>query len=123
MSRAGKTTYSRQFHNVIHLDSFGRLYESYDKVMKHLAEKSDDKDIIIEGIYDTAEKRTELLNVCNCSSKKTCIWLDTPWETIQKRFMIAKPKYHDFEPPTLNEGWDEIIIIRGENNYVYTNEL
>lgn len=110
-SRAGKTTYSQQFNNVVHLDDFGRLFQNYDKVLEYIAEKKPD-DLIIEGIYDTAEKRTALLNACNCSGQKTCIWLDTPWETIQKRFIIVNPKYRDFEPPTKSEGWDDIIVIR-----------
>ena len=110
-SRAGKTTYSQQYNNVIHLDDFGIIYKSYDNVLKYIKENNPDN-IIIEGIYDTAELRTSLLNACKCSGKKTCIWLDTPWEIIEKRFMFVKPKFRPFEPPTYTEGWDDIIVIR-----------
>lgn len=77
-----------------------------------------DGDVIIEGIYDTAERRKSLLNAFKGDGQKICVWLDTPLDVIDGRF---NPKHrphnlpHPFEPPTLDEGWDEIIIIRGND--------
>lgn len=112
-SRAGKTTYSKQFKNVIHLDSFGVIPGSYPRVIKKIVEM--DGDVIVEGVYDTATLRAELLRSYKGGGKKVCIWLNTPAEVIENRFGRWKPKSHPccFEPPTHAEGWDEIEVIYG----------
>lgn len=111
-SRAGKTTYSKQFADVIHLDYCGGILTCYDKVNEKVS--CQDGDVIVEGIYDTAEKRTALLNAYKGEGKKICIWLDTPIDVIEARYWKWKPRTFPtpFEPPTSAEGWDEIIIRR-----------
>ena len=111
-SRAGKTTYSKQFDDVIHLDLCGGLRDCYDKALDKV--KAKDGDVIIEGIYNTVEKRLALLQAYNGKGKKICIWLDTPTDVIEQRFFGKwKPRNlpHVFEPPTYDEGWDEIVRI------------
>lgn len=113
-SRAGKTTYSKRYDNVIHLDAFGFRDKAYKGIHEHIATL--DGDIVVDGIYDTPERRRALLDAYKGGGKRICIWLDTPLDVIESRF-IYKPRTlpHPFDPPTIEEGWDEITIIRGEN--------
>ena len=115
-SRAGKTTYSKRFDDVIHLDFCGGLHTCYDDALKKVAEK--DGDVIIEGVYNTAERRTALLNAYKGEGKRICIWLNTPNDIIKSRFFNSKNYLlpHLFEPPTYEEGWDEIVVIRGNSD-------
>ena len=79
--------------------------------------KTTNKSVVLEGIYDTVERRTDLLKAYKGDGKRVCIWLDTPLDVIEKRFLPNRPSKfpHPFTPPSLDEGWDEIIIIRGNN--------
>lgn len=107
--RAGKTTFSEQYDNVIHLDTSG----AYQGVLNRLKRKQGD--IIVEGVYNTHWQREALIKSYNGEGHR-CIWLDTADEVRQTR--KGWDKYCDrqpFEPPTLEEGWDEIIIIRGDH--------
>ena len=114
LPRAGKTTYSERYKNVIHLDDYLRLPMElrYEQCNRN-AETEDD--MVVEGIYHTAKVRTELIRAYRGQGLK-CIWLDTPIEIKKHRdgFVPAMASF-PFEPPTLDEGWDEIIIIRGEH--------
>ena len=107
-SRAGKTTYSQRFENVIHLDEVGFSYERCRSYVH-------DGDVVVEGVYDKAQLRKSLLSSYSGDSRK-CIWLDTPTEIRRSRKGYSKLSDIPFEPPTLEEGWDEIVIIRGEND-------
>lgn len=106
--RAGKTTYSQRYENVIHLDTtygyMGSRYKGVCKVVENLT------DAVVEGVYWTKRQRQELLEACADKGRKVCIWLDTPLEVRQKREGYLKHK-ENFEPPTYEEGWDEIIRI------------
>ena len=116
-SRAGKTTYSQQFDNVLHCDNVRAKYgEKYPKIYEIV---SAEKDIVVDGLFETAEKRMGLLQAYNGDSPKKCIWIDTDLETIALRTTGGRsnnPRHarpHDFEPPTYAEGWDEIEVIQG----------
>lgn len=114
-SRAGKTTYSQQFDDVIHLDNYGS--SCYERVAEKVKQKQGD--VIVDGVYNTIERRKTLLSAYQGDGDKICIWLDTPHEVIESRFFgrwkpIDMPRL--FEPPTFDEGWDEIVIIRGDDN-------
>lgn len=110
LPRAGKTTYSKKFNDVIHLDTCG----GYVGVLHKLYRKTGD--IIIEGVYRRKSDRITLIRSYKTDYYK-CIWLDTPDEVRKSR--KGWDKYCDippFEAPTIDEGWDEIIILRGEKN-------
>lgn len=111
--RAGKTTFCKQFKDVIHLDNYGRHPFSYAKCLEKVART--DGDIIVDGIFDTAERRIALLEAYKGGGKKVCIWLDTPLDIIESRFFRGSRMNlpHSFEPPTYAEGWDEIEVIHG----------
>ncbi len=65
-----------------------------------------------EGIFNMAYERGDLVKAY-AGNRTRCIWLDTSVEVRKHR-----PGYHHhycnmpFTPPTYDEGWDEIIIIR-----------
>lgn len=108
-SRAGKTTYSKQFDNVIHLDDSYSTQNVLQKVSRITG------DVIVEGIYYRPQQRQELINVYKGDGSR-CICLDTSKEVREER--LGRKIKHDypFLIPTLEEGWDEIIIIRGDDN-------
>ena len=119
-SRAGKTTYSQRYSDVLHCDSVrAKVGEKYPKIYKIVSQH--DGDVILDGLFETEEKRIGLLQAYKGDSPKQCIWLDTDIKTIALRTTNGRsdsPKHarpHLFEPPTIEEGWDEIIIIRGEH--------
>lgn len=112
-SRSGKTTFSKHFKNVIHLDQYGAGDIAYKKVQSVVAH-STDKDVVVEGIYDTAARRMALISAYKGDDDKTCIWLDTALDVIEDRFGKEKPDDlpHPFEEPSVNEGWKQIVIIK-----------
>lgn len=105
LPRAGKTTYSKKYDNVIHLDYCG----AYRGVIRRI--RQIEGDVVVEGVYRLARERKGLLQAYQGEGCK-CIWLDTPDEV--RRSREGWDKYCDkpFEPPTLDEGWDDITIIR-----------
>lgn len=110
LPNAGKTTYSQRFGNVIHLDSMW-----YPHVKKEVSQM---EDAVVEGCYCKRSLRLDLLKVAK--GEKVCIFLDTPesecFRRAEGRGNAASVLQHIrmMEPPTLEEGWDEIIIIRGD---------
>lgn len=114
---AGKTTYSAQYDNVIHMDDIiGR--HRYQKVIDAVWQ---DPSLVVEGVFGKAAVREQLVKAS--SQHNTCIWLDVPVEECLKREHADRQRSdhmiiwaaEDFEPPTYEEGWDEIIHI---NNYI-----
>lgn len=110
---AGKTTFSKQYGNALHQDDIG----TEDRVLD--AVRQIDGDAVIEGYFGTKDIRRKILNAYDGNAK--CIFLDISVdESIQRENrgrheIILRNAFRRFEPPTLDEGWDEIIIIRGEH--------
>lgn len=110
---AGKTTFSKQYGNALHQDNIG----TEDRVLD--AVRQIDGDAVIEGYFGTKYIRRKILNVYDGNAK--CIFLDISVdESIQRENRgrherILRSAFRRFEPPTVDEGWDEIIIIRGEH--------
>lgn len=112
---AGKTTYSAKYGNVIHLDDMP------SNQVKNCCIKAREVkgDVCVEGVFHRKKYRRELISMCRHQSPKVCIWLDTPLDECVKREMSYRKRplgivtAHNewFEPPTLDEGWDEIIRI------------
>lgn len=121
LPRAGKTTYSQQFEGtckVIHLDKYGggniAHYRCNDKV-------ETDEDVVVEGIYNRAGLRKCL--ICKYKGQyKRCIWLDTSIEVKKTRHGYRPSCEFSFEPPSYDEGWDEIIIIRDGEEILFEKE-
>ena len=120
---AGKTTYSETYDNVIHLDDFDdRLFrERFRKCSKKASEIG--SDMCVDGCYHVSEVRMELLEMFRGKDfKKICIWINTPLETCLERSNrstncgIVKLIGNIFQPPTMEEGWDEIIVVTPDEN-------
>ena len=105
MPNSGKTAYSERFENVIHFDDYlgGRYREGYK-----VASETDE--VCVEGLFQRRKTRMELLEACG-HERNVCIFLDTPAEVCMQREMFKGHTY--MEPPTYDEGWDEIIVLRG----------
>ncbi len=118
LPNAGKTTYSARYGHVLHLDDFlkdGSVYPLCHKTVSDMT-----GDLCVEGIYGTKLQRIDLIKSCH-QPYKICIWLKTPLGVCLERSKTARSSgivmahYNRFQPPTLDEGWDEIIIVRGKN--------
>ena len=108
VSRAGKTTLSQIFDNVIHLDDVAPdIMDRYPKV-NSMVSKMDD--VTVEGIYDRKEQRIALLEAYKGTGTR-CIFLDPSEEEIRSRPWGRRHGYkkRSFEAPSLDEGWETII--------------
>ena len=109
LPRAGKTTYSKQFDDVIHLDTCG-AYSGVEHRVKHIS-----GDIVVDGVKKKKERRIRLLKAYPGDGSR-CIWMDTPQEVRSSRHGWDKVCDFPFDEPSFDEGWDEIIRIRGDND-------
>jgi len=117
LPRAGKTTYSQKYENtckVIHTDNIGSS-QNLMNIIKHY------DDVVVEGIFRIARFR-ELILRSRKDEFSRCIWIDTPIEVRKSRANYSPFGGERFEPPTLDEGWDEIIIIRGNDEQRISRE-
>ena len=113
LPNAGKTTYSAQYDNVIHRDDFGGK-NKYERIIELVKKNSD---VCVEGVYLFAARRKDLVAASN--TKNTCIWLDTSPDLCRQREREGRNRWPGIineaerllEPPTYDEGWDEIIRI------------
>ena len=114
VGRAGKTTFSQRFKGVIHSDGMGHIPHRFANVINALT----DGDVVVEGIYESAELRTELCQAYKGNGKR-CIWLDSPKDTVIGRARAThipiSESHFRFDFPTYSEGWDEIITIRSDS--------
>ena len=116
---AGKTTLSQQYSNVIHLDEVLRT-----SVICEMVAKEDD--VCVEGVFMDTHRRKKIAEAYK--GKKVCLWLNTPTEVCIERenrdrqIGLITHCAKAFEPPTLSEGWDEIIIIRGNDEQRYRRQ-
>lgn len=111
VGRAGKSTYSKRFESVIHFDLMGRMSERYENIINIIDGKDE---VVVEGLYNHREHRMNLLKAYK-GNKRVCVWMDTPKSIVIERMnkcgILVTSKHFDFQPPTLAEGWDEIIRI------------
>jgi len=112
LPNAGKTTYSKQYNCVLHQDEIGAV----SKIIKMIEHKNY---VVIEGYFGNRTERNRVREAHNGYTK--CIYLDiSVEESIEREDRNRNPQIlrnaaRFFEPPSLDEGWDEIIIIRGDN--------
>ena len=114
LPNSGKTSYSARYDDVLHYDEFRlNTRERYQRIIQIAQEEPD---ICIEGVYGEARRRAELVKAVK-PNKAICIWLNTPVEECVKRENRSRPTgivlapAQKFQPPTMDEGWDEIIVI------------
>lgn len=118
LPNAGKTTYSKKYDDVIHLDTV--KYKSVkDKFLRCIGVAKGKENPVIEGTYTTKFRRKQLLRFFK-HEHNTCIFLDTPVDVCIERennyrhrpISIILNHQDKLEVPTYDEGWDEIIVIR-----------
>lgn len=111
LPRSGKTTYCKRYgDSVIHCDRYGR-----HGVIGLMADICGD--VVIDGVYHLAEDRRKLLESYR-GEGSICIWIDTPLDIRRRRPMWTWHGECPFEPPTVEEGWDEVIVLRGGSDGV-----
>lgn len=115
LPNAGKTTYSARYENVVHYDDLGMTTAQRHNYLKEIV-KNDEK-IVCEGVFGEHKMREDLCR--SATGRKTCIWIDTPADVCRQRENRGRPTaivdVHEkmFHPPTLDEGWDEIVVVKG----------
>ena len=120
ISSSGKTTIAHKMSgDVVAWDSFiGGGIAKTDQCNRKAAGM---RNAVVEGIYIRKWMRESLCAACK--GRKICIWLDTPLEECIARERADRCRGDSFiesqaarfEPPTYDEGWDEIIrITEGE---------
>ena len=108
-SRAGKTTFSQRFKNVIHLDDT----HSHNVVNRIIDQVTGD--VVVEGIYYSPRERKELLSHYRGTGTRV-ICIDTSQEVREARMKHRFKHGYPFLYPTNEEGWDKIIIIRSDSH-------
>ena len=110
LPNAGKTTDSKRFENALHQDDIGTISKCINAI------EQIDGDAVIEGYFSTQDARQRIRSSYN--GKAVCIFIDISLEESIRREnrnrhpQILKNASTHFEPPTLDEGWDEIRIVR-----------
>ena len=77
------------------------------------------KNVVVDSVYTRASWRKDILEaIKNIDCQRILIYMDTPLEECIRRnsqrpnqlpdFMV-RDIYNSIEPPTLDEGWDEIL--------------
>ena len=117
LPNAGKTTYSKQFPNVVHLDDFMKRGRRADEVftLANAAAKSCGDDVVVEGVYLKRFRREALIKLFP-DAHNVCIFLDTDAKECKRRenrrrLGVVEHWEKSMELPVMEEGWDEIIII------------
>ena len=120
LPNAGKTTFSRQYDNALHQDDIGTISRIIDVI-----ENMDD--VIIEGYFGRRNERERVIKTHKGYAK--CIFLDISVEESicrenrNRHPQILRNSARFFEPPTYDEGWDEIIIIEDNNDESISNTI
>ena len=120
LPNAGKTTYSSQYGNVIHYDDVTAPRGKHPiQVLCDMVSAMDD--VCVEGVFISSHERKKIAQSYS-GTRKVCVWLNTPLEECVRRenrnraTCIINNCQALFQPPTCDEGWDEIIVI-GEQKW------
>ena len=119
LPNAGKTTYSKRYDNALHQDDIGTI----DRIIKAIGQT--DGDVFIEGYFGRKDQRSRVRS--SYQGRARCIFIDISVEESIKRenrnrnAQILRNAARFFEPPTYDEGWDEIIIIEDNNDKGFSN--
>lgn len=116
---AGKTTFSKNFKNVLHADEIRPTKEV--PFMKAVCNAVSEADAIcVEGLFMTARHRRPVVEAYKGNDEKVCVWLNYPLEECiaredrGRKEALVRDSHMVFEPPTYEEGWDRIVIITGD---------
>lgn len=121
---SGKTTESRRLAEEYGLLRFSfdemKCYTSHQFLQPVIAALLEGKNVIMDSTHLRKKGRKAILKaVANIPCRKVCIFMNTPFNECLYRNanrearipdMMMESIYKTTEKPTLEEGWDEIII-------------
>lgn len=125
---AGKSThvaqaFSRKDWTVLSLDALGKRSRQFQKFYQALQA---DQDVIIDDTNVTRDIRSRFVQPAKDKGYSVrAVWIDTPFAECVKRNegrkvkkrvpdVAIKSKFKDFERPTIDEGFDDIVCVRPE---------
>lgn len=120
---SGKTTLSKQMaeqYDAERISFDERHYLRHTDMIPPIVEAlTDGKSVVADSVFTHAKQRTAILDaVKDISCRKILIHMDTSLEECLRRNanrenrlldFVVESIYQSFEPPTLDEGWDEIL--------------
>lgn len=108
------------------MDDVRPKYKPVTEVIEDMVSEQDD--VCVEGTYLAVRQRRKLLSAYK-GDRKICIWLNTPLDVCIARenrgrkdglhIMCAKA----IQPPTLDEGWNEIIVLKPDGSETRITEV
>lgn len=124
---SGKTTLSKKLaeaYNLIRYSFDERNCIYYEDLIQPVLESlNKGHHVIIDALHNRKSLRKQLLeSIIDINCKKILIYMDTPLGDCIRRnaerpnplpAFIVEDIYNSFEPPTLDEGWDEIYYYSG----------
>lgn len=122
---SGKSTLSKQIaeqHNAERISFDERKYILHKEMIPPILEAlTDGKNVVVDSVFSHVRQRTLVLDaVKDIPCRKVLIYMTTPLDECLRRNANRKNHLPDFvvesffnsiEPPTLDEGWDEIKYI------------
>lgn len=126
---SGKSTLSRKL-----AEEHGLTRFSFDEMQCYTARQflrpavialQEGKSVILDSTHLRVNGRKAVLKaVENIQCRKICVFIDTPFDECLRRNAQREARIPDvmmestrraLEPPTIEEGWDEIIIINEDS--------
>lgn len=122
---SGKTTLSKQLaeqYKAVHISFDERKYIQYAEMISPIVETlTEGKSVVADAVFAGINKRAMVLDaVKDIPCRKILFYMDTPLEECLRRNasrekrlpdFVVEHLYNSIEPPTLEEGWDEIVAI------------
>ena len=119
---SGKTTISKQMaekYNAERISFDERHYMRHNEMISPILEAlMDEKNVVADSVFAYVKQRKMILDaVKNIPCKKILIYMTTPLDECLRRNanrknhlpdFVVESFYNSIEPPTLDEGWDEI---------------
>lgn len=125
---SGKTTLAKSlqgqlysFDDLVTVNTLERHKETQKQMYKDIqTDLLNGETVIVDHLLITKDRRKELLSYVPSDCKRVCYVLNTPLKDCLERnknrenrlpaFVITQSA-EQYEPPTFDEGWDEIIYI------------
>lgn len=122
---SGKSTLSKQIaeqHNAERISFDERHYMRHNQMIQPIVEAlMNEKNVVADSVFTYVKQRKMILDaVKDISCRKVLVYMTTPLDECLRRNANRKNHLPDFvvesffqtiEPPTLDEGWDEIIYV------------
>lgn len=127
---SGKTTYANRFDGIVHhfddmpgANRKGTNDAAYVEFWRRIrTDLLGGKDVVADGIHTSKALRRKILDaVSDIGCRKVLIVMDTPLEECLRRNAKRTPPLSDFcimainahkDPPSYDEGWDEIREVK-----------